>query len=557
MSARPVAVVTGGGGGIGAAIAMELGRRGAVVVTLDPLVTLDGTQTLPEPVETTAGRIVAAGGEARASNASVTDRDAVAGLFASLVAEFGRLDAVVNVAGITRPTAVGSGTEDDWWRVLDVHLGGYCNVAAAALDAMAPAGRGVLLGVTSGSGWRSADAGAYSAAKRAVASLTWQLGQCAPPGVTVAAISPIAATRMVAAALGRATSSAAASGGSDSGRARSGGLSLSSMPAPEELAPLVAHLLLDAPEWSRGRVVFAGGSEVAVVAPPRPIEVIRTDGVASLGGLLDAVIPGAFVAAEAAQATTGGSNSRFAGLFAEAPDPGGPPSAGSSSTLVIAERREVGEALAAALVEAGSTATVLAVPSGDGDGAFEPIAALLTTQIAGPHPPDSVVVAAGAFVTPRAASADWRQVAADHDGLVGRIIGDAAWMRAAVDAARHSGRELRLLLLVDAATPGGRSRAQAAAQVSRAVARSSDGKVAAVTVSVEADWQSAGESVAALSARLAWGSEAEALSGAELAVAEGRVLLRCHPRPVGSISFGGPELPAWFDTAMSEIVGQT
>ena len=80
VSARQrVAVVTGGGGGIGAAIAEELGRGGWFVVTVDPLVTLDGSEQLPEPEETTAGRIVAAGGSARASSVSVTDGEAVRG----------------------------------------------------------------------------------------------------------------------------------------------------------------------------------------------------------------------------------------------------------------------------------------------------------------------------------------------------------------------------------------------------------------------------------------------------------------------------------------------
>jgi len=132
-SRQRVAVVTGGGGGIGAAIAEELGRDGWFVVTVDPLVTLDGSERLQEPEETTAGRIVAAGGSARASSVSVTDGEAVRGLFNELVEEQGGLDAVVNVAGITRQTGFAHGAEQDWLAVLAVHLGGYLNVLDAAL----------------------------------------------------------------------------------------------------------------------------------------------------------------------------------------------------------------------------------------------------------------------------------------------------------------------------------------------------------------------------------------------------------------------------------------
>src|SRR6204780_2096631 len=129
---QQVCVVTGGGGGIGAAIAEELGRNGWFVVTVDPLVTLDGTETLPAPEETTAGRIVAAGGSAPASSASVTDGPALRDLFQELVDEHGGLDAVVNVAGITRQTHFARGTEEDFVAVLGVHLGGYLNVLDAA-----------------------------------------------------------------------------------------------------------------------------------------------------------------------------------------------------------------------------------------------------------------------------------------------------------------------------------------------------------------------------------------------------------------------------------------
>ena len=73
MTDQRVVVVTGGGNGIGAAIAEELGRQGAFVVTLDPMVTLDGSDRSSSSEPTTADRIVAAGGAARAVNISVTD----------------------------------------------------------------------------------------------------------------------------------------------------------------------------------------------------------------------------------------------------------------------------------------------------------------------------------------------------------------------------------------------------------------------------------------------------------------------------------------------------
>ena len=108
--------MTGGGGGIGGAIAEELGRSGWFVVTVDPLVTLEGTEELPEPEETTAGRIVAAGGSAQASSASVTDGAALRALFEELADEHGGLDAVVNVAGITRQSYFARAPRRTGWR---------------------------------------------------------------------------------------------------------------------------------------------------------------------------------------------------------------------------------------------------------------------------------------------------------------------------------------------------------------------------------------------------------------------------------------------------------
>ncbi|HUO48210.1 MAG TPA: SDR family NAD(P)-dependent oxidoreductase, partial [Acidimicrobiales bacterium] len=450
---RRVAVVTGGGGGIGGAIAEELGRGGWFVVTVDPLVTLEGDAQLAQPQETTADRIVAAGGSARASSASVTDADALHALFAELADDHGGLDAVVNVAGITRQTYFASGTEDDWLAVATVPLAGWLNVLGAALPLMAAAGHGRILGVTSGSGWRAADAGAYSCAKRAVASSTWQLGRCAPPGVTVNAVSPIAATRMVAAALERARAAGRSGGG--------GGLTLDSMPGPEDLAPLVAHVVGDGAGWCNGRVLFAGGSEVAVVDGPRLMEVVRTDGATSLDRVLEVVVPRALAKAEAGQATAGGSNPRFGSVFTE---PTGDllPAADVRSCAVVSDRPALATALEAALDARSVTCHRIDLEHGFGDAA-RALGAL--AEAAGPL--DAVVLAPDGERAATGPADGWVRVLAEHEGIVGRLHTDASWWRATADHAAGTDRPVRLVTLTDATTAGGASRAQVAAQQAR------------------------------------------------------------------------------------------
>jgi len=537
---RRVAVVTGGGGGIGGAIAEELGRVGWFVVTVDPLVTLDGSAPLTDAGDTTAGRIVAAGGAAQASAASVTDGDAIGGLFRELADQHGGLDAVVNVAGITRQSYFAQGSEEDWIALLSVHLGGYLNVLNAALPLMAAAGYGRILGVTSGSGWRAADAGGYSAAKRAVAALTWQLGATAPPGVAVNAISPIANTRMVAAALERARQAGKAGGG--------GGLSLNSMPGPEDLGPLGAHLVSDEFGWCTGQVLFAAGSEVAVVDQPRLLEVVRTDGVAALDHVLESVIPRAFAAAESTQATNGGSNPRFGPIFEEAGS-AAPPSEKVSTCAVVSDRPAMTAALTAAL-EARSVACHQAEVGRDFGGAAAALGRIVETA----GPVDAIVVALAG--RDAATSAEpWQLVLSDHQGLIGELHADAAWARAAADYAAASGRTVQLVTLTDATNPSGRSRAQASAQLARAAASAAGTRVTAFAASIEAPESEAGGPTAELVTHLLTHPEAGALAGAELAVGRGWIGLRRHPRATGTVAYGGPAVPSWLDATLREMVG--
>jgi NAD(P)-dependent dehydrogenase (short-subunit alcohol dehydrogenase family) len=514
-----VVVVTGGGGGIGAAIAESISRTGAFVVTVDPLVSVDGSEQLPQPEQTTAGRIVAAGGAARASGVSVTDESGVRQLFGELAEEFGGLAAVVNVAGISRPTGFAKGSADDWLSVLSVHLDGYRNVLGAALPLMAAAGRGHILGVTSGSGWRAADAGAYGCAKRAVAALTWQLGRHAPEGVVINAISPIAATRMVAAALG---------GKLPTGGAATGGLSLGSMPAPEHLGPLGAHLVDVTFSACQGRVLFAGGSEVAVIDEPRLIEVVRSDDVPSTAHLLEAATTIALTSAEANQVSGGGSNARFGSSFDVSPGDVLPASV-TRSCAVVSDRPGAAAAITAALQARGVVSHRLDSPA----------------DLAGV---DAVVVAMAGRPAEAGAEAGWGRILAEHDGIVEGIHADARWTRAVAALAATTDHPIRLIAVTEATTAGGRSRAQASAQLARAGRKATRDLVLPFAVSAESD-----DIPAELVAHLVCSAEAVDLAGAEMVTGAGWFGLRSHPRPIGSISFGGPAVPDWFDDALREV----
>jgi NAD(P)-dependent dehydrogenase (short-subunit alcohol dehydrogenase family) len=547
-------VVTGGAAGIGAAIAEELGRTGSFVITLDPMVTVDGASRLTESGPTTADRIVEAGGSARASNASVTDRAAVESLFTELVAEFGALDAVVNVAGITRPTRFATGTEADWEAILSVHLEGYLNVLGVALPLMAEAGHGRIVGVTSGSGWRPADTGAYGCAKRAVAALTWQIGQVTPPGVTVNALSPIALTRMVT---GGTTPPQT---GADEA-ARTGGVNLGAMPLPETLGPVGAYLASEQFSWCRGQVIFSGGAEVAWLRPPSLLEVCRTSGVRSVPHVIEAAMGGAIVPAETTQATNGGSNPRFAPAFGEAAD-GTARANRLVNCVVVTDDPTWGAVIGEALEATGVTclgigswsgsrhiANDVAVDFGGAAGQIA-LAAKETGSI------DGVVVAlsgtANGSSTP--GSEPWRAILDEHAGIAAQIRTDAAWARAVSDYSEQADRPVRLVVVSAATTSGGRSRAQAAAQLARAAHTGSSDRVDVFAISVETADDAGRQTVAHLATHLLGATGTSSLSGAELVVAPDWFGLRSHPAPATSISFGGPAVPEWLDGTLRGVV---
>jgi hypothetical protein len=331
------------------------------------------------------------------------------------------------------------------------------------------------------------------------------------------------------------------------------------MPAPEELGPVGAHLVGAGREWCRGQVMFAGGSEVAVIDHPRLLEVFRTDDVVSMAQLLETVTP-PLVQAEADQATAGGSNPRFGAIF-DGSESQAAPSAVISRCAVVSDRADMAAAVIAALEARGVSCHRVALPASDvGAASFAESAEALAATAAREGPLDAVVVALGPGTAAVDAGSGWERVLDEHSGIVEQIQVDAAWARATADYAKGADRAVRLLTLTDARTGGGRSRAQASAQLARAARTATHDRVTAFAVSLEGVAGSAQETdhqraVGELAAHLVGGEGTPPLSGAELAAGDGWFGLRSHPRPTGSMSFGGPDVPTWLDTALRDLVG--
>jgi NAD(P)-dependent dehydrogenase (short-subunit alcohol dehydrogenase family) len=555
---RPAAVVTGGGGGIGTAVALELARRGIAVVAMDPGVGLQG-EPLNEPTAAqTARRITAEGGVARASTASVTDRDAVRALFAGVVAEFGALDIVVNPAGILRFAPFLDTSEDDWRAVLDVHLNGYLNILSEALPVMAAAGYGRIVGVTSGAGLARAagDSAAYACAKRAVAAVTWQLADLLPPGVALNALSPLAATRMTTRAVT----------GADASRTQSGGLDLSGLPPAEDMAPLAAFLASEEAGSCRGQVIFSAGPELSVISPPRLLEAVRTQRTADFAASLDTLVPVVLGPAEAQQRSTGGANARFGPVFDQpgtaGPAPGRAP--GSAKCLVISGHPALAGSIAAALARCGLTAIDLAghplpadPPPADLPG--PPPAGFVAARAAverAAHAAggiDAVVIAPGPFAAPGPA-ASWQDMLAGYSVTTDRVLSHAGWLQAAARYAVRTSRPVRVMHLADATSPALRASAQAVAQLARCASLLRPDLLDVFSIALETAEPADHGPVADLIARLLWSGDASALRGAELVARPGWIGIRSHPGPSATVSYGTSATPSWIADWLQESV---
>ena len=184
-----VALVTGAGAGIGAAVARRLADEGAAVAVVDR--DADAAQAV-------AAQITEGGGRAVGVGADVTDATAVAAAVEAAAAIDGALHIVINNAGVVRAAMLPDLDEEKFRSVLDVHLMGTYHVLRAALDRLPDDGTGRIINSTSAAGLVGTIGQAnYAAAKAAIVGLTKSAArELAKRGITVNAVAPLAATAM-------------------------------------------------------------------------------------------------------------------------------------------------------------------------------------------------------------------------------------------------------------------------------------------------------------------------------------------------------------------------
>jgi NAD(P)-dependent dehydrogenase (short-subunit alcohol dehydrogenase family) len=193
-----VAIVTGAGGGLGRSHALLLASRGAKVVVNDLGGSMDGSGNSTKAADAVVDAIKAAGGEAVASYDGVDTAEGAAKIVATAKEAFGKLDIVINNAGILRDVSFKKMSQDDWDKVLQVHLTGTMNVSKAAWDLLRENNFGRIVNTTSAAGlYGNFGQANYSAAKMGIVGFSKTLGhEGAKYNIRCNVIAPVAKSRM-------------------------------------------------------------------------------------------------------------------------------------------------------------------------------------------------------------------------------------------------------------------------------------------------------------------------------------------------------------------------
>ena len=237
-----VAIITGAGGGLGRSHALELARRGAMVLVNDLGGHLDGSGSSTSAAQRVVDEITRMGGVAAPNHDSVASAEGGEAIVQAALDAFGRVDVLVNNAGILRDRAFHNMEPTQVDQVIDVHLKGAFYVTQPAFRLMRAQGYGRIVSSSSASGlFGSFGQANYGAAKAGLAGLTRVLAiEGAERNIMVNAIAPIAFTRMTEGILGE----------------------LASKVSPESVSPLVAYLTSE--ECSvNGHIYSVAGGRIA------------------------------------------------------------------------------------------------------------------------------------------------------------------------------------------------------------------------------------------------------------------------------------------------------
>ena len=255
-----VIIVTGAGRGIGREIALEMGRLGASVIVNDLGTSLTGDGASAEPAQEVVDAIVAAGGTAVANTASVADWESAQTIVACAMDSFGRLDGVVNNAGILRDRAFQNMDPEEWRLVIDVHLNGSFYVSRAAAPIFRAQSSGAYVHMVSTSGLiGNFGQSNYSAAKLGLAALSKSIAMdMSRFNVRSNAISPFAFSRMISSIPTE----------TEEQRARVERLKVMD---PAKVAPLATYLVSDAAADVSGQIFAVRANEIFLMSQSRPL----------------------------------------------------------------------------------------------------------------------------------------------------------------------------------------------------------------------------------------------------------------------------------------------